>query len=325
MAQSYGLTEENKGKVDSALDFPRLKLEKKGEKARLAIFGITTADDGKRGLAVPQPEGGYYFDLRIPGADREYVGSFECLADEAMKAEGGFDPDVCPHCAAVLSGKISEDVMRERKRKFVLPVIRYKTKANSSELITPYSVEAIAWRFTDRYFNVLIDEHNKWSDSGGLLGHDVTLTLEVKQYQTFTISMEPNAAYKEDPELGKLVLETFISQTSALSNGLGRVLGNRLNAVDLEKKIADTVESAAQLGTGVAPTAIVPTIDQGTIENIAADLLGGVSEVPAAVVSEPVSEGVQEVSATPAVAAVEVVAAAPAASTEVDFDEFFSK
>lgn len=318
MSQRYGFSQENKGRVDSALDFPRLKLEKKGEKARLAIFGIKTGDDGKRKLVLPEPEGGYYFDLRIPGAEREYVGSFECLASEAAKVEDEYEPDVCPHCAAAMGGQISEEVMRRRSRKMVMPVIRYKTKTGSSELIQPYSVEALAWRFTDRYFNVLVDEHEKWASSGGLLGHDLTLTCEVVQYQNFTISVEPTAAYAEDRDLGKLVIETYLNQTGTLVDGLSRQLGQTLNAVDLERKIAETVQSAAQLGIGAPPTDVVPTVDPDTIESLATDLLGSNGQ-----------KKTQETEETPKAEAVPVPDTGSdsdddSGAESVDFDEFFS-
>ncbi len=309
MSDTYAFNKDNKGKVDTALDFPRLKLEKKGEKARLAIFGISTDSDGKRALVLPEPEGGFYFDLRVPGHEREYVGSFECLAPEAMKIDGEFDADSCPHCVAVLAGNISEEVMGPRKRKFVMPVIRYKTQGGSSDLVVPHSVEALGWKFTDRYFNVLVDEDEKWEASGGLLKHDVTLTCEVVQWQNFTVSIEPAAAYAEDRDLGKLVIETYLSQTAGLPEGLGRVLGNKLNIVDLDKKIKDTVEAAAQLGVGAPSAPSVPTVDPATIESLATDLLG-TSDAE----TSP-EESVEVTQETPVPATVE--------AGEVDFDDFF--
>ena len=311
MSERYDLSKENKGKVDTALDFPRLKLEKKGEKARVAIFGIET-EAGQRSLTLPRFEGGHFFDLRIPGHEREFAGSYECLAPEAIKIEGGFDSDACAHCAVVLAGNVSEEVMRKRVRRMIIPVVRYKTQAGSSELVLPYSVEVLAWKITDRYFNVLVDENEKWASSKGLLGHDITLTCEIPQYQTFTVSVEPEAAYTQNRELGQLVLETFVNQLSQLPDGLGRVLGTRLANVDLEKKIQDTIEAAAQLGVGGPTASAVPAVDPATIEHLATDLLGGGDS---AVAVETPAESVEVVAATP------VPAAADAGP--VDFDAFF--
>lgn len=315
MAQSYAFSKENKGAVDQALDFPRLKLDKKGEKARLAIFGIAE-EGGKRKLVLPAPEGGYFFDLRIPGAEREFVGSFECLASDEAKVAGEFEPEACPHCKVAVEGNVSEEVMRKRLRRMVLPVVRYKTAQGSSQLVTPPSVEVLAWRFTDRYFNVLVDEHEKWEASGGLLGHDITLTCEAVNYQNFVISVEPEAAYAKDKELGKLVLESYINQTAPLANGLIRQLGTSLNAVDLERKIQETIQGAAQMGYGdVAPAGSIPSVDQETIASMAADLLGGNSAAAEDVLVETPAEPEAEA---------ETVTVAAAGSGEVDFDEFFS-
>lgn len=310
MSHKYDLSKENKGVVDTALDFPRLKLEKKGEKARLAIFGIET-EDGQRKLALPRFEGGYFFDLRIPGHERDYVGSFECLAPEATKIEGNYDADGCPHCAVVLQGNVSEEVMGKRKRRMIIPVVRYKTQPGSSELVVPYSVEVLGWKLTDRYFNVLVDENEKWATTKGLLGHDITLTCEVVQYQNFTVSVEPSAAYAENRDLGQLVLETFINQTSSLPEGLSRVLGSKLAPVDLEKKISDTIEAAAQLGIGAPAQAAIPTVDPATIAGLAEDLLGQ-PEVPAAETETPASD-----------VSVVVAEPVPVDAGPVDFDAFF--
>lgn len=310
MSQTYEMTKDNKGKVDAALDFPRLTL-KKGEVARLAIFGIKTID-GKPGLAVSVPEGGYYFGLRVPGADKEFVGSFECLASEEMKAADEYDADACAHCAAVLAGQVSEEVLQKRLRRFIMPVIRYKTQTTSSDLVVPNSVEAIAWKFTDRYFNALVDEHEKWAETQGLLGHDITLTCEAEKFQNFRVSVEPGAAYQQDKELGRLVIETFMSQTAMLENGLIRVLGSKLNNVDLDKKISETVQAAAQLGVGGPTATAIPSVDPETVSDLAADLMGATS-TPAEE-SEATDDGSSEaVSVTPPVTSGE----------SVDFDDFF--
>ncbi len=316
MSETYAMTKDNKGKVDLALDFPRLRLEKKGERARLAIFGI--AEDK---LVTAVPVGGYYFDLRVPGAEREYVGSYECLAPEETKAAGEFDADACPHCEVALKGETSEEVMRPRARKFVMPVVRYATQPGTSELVTPYSVEVKAWRFGDRYFNVLVDENLKWESTKGLLGHDLTLTCEVVNYQNFTISVEPNAAYAEEKDtLGKLVIGTFIAQTAPLTEGLGRQLGRTMNKVDLHTRIEETLAQAAQLGIG-APVE-VQTVDPATIDGLAASLLGeGAAEAAEEALADVVSTTSVDVTAEPEVP---VPTAEGSDDEEANFDDFFS-
>jgi len=311
LSKTYAFSSENKGAVDTALDFPRLKL-KKGEVARIAIFGITTDADGKRTLGVPEPEGGYFFDLNNPMIEKSYVGSFECLASEEVKRADELDPEACPHCRVASEGNISEEVMGKRKRKSVLPVVRYKTKSRSSALVEPYSVEVIAWRIRLGYFNQLVDENERWADpdgaANGLLKHDLTLTCDVEQWQNYIIAVMPEAAYSEDKELQKLVLETYIGQTADLTNGLGRQLGQTLNSADLERRIRETIDSATLTGGDFsAPSAV----QSETVAALAEDLLG---------TSDDESEG--EAGGTP-----ETMASVPAGEDEsepIDFDEFFN-
>ena len=315
MSKQYTLTSENKGAVDTALEFPRMKL-KKGEVARLAIFGIGTGADGKKGLIVPAPEGGYYFDLNNPMIEKSYIGSFECLAPEEVKAEDELDPEACPHCEVAAKGDISEEVMGVRRRKAVLPVIRYKTKARSTELIVPHSVEAIAWKIRMGYFNQLVDENERWGDpagsDNGLLKHDLSLTCEAEPYQNYNIAVLPDAAYTTDKDLGRLVVETFIAQTAELSNGLIRVLGQALNRPDLERRIKETID-AATLAPGAGLPA-GPAVDPATVAALAEDLLGN-DDAGEPGVSDAVPEPVEE--------AEPVAVPAGDSDTPIDFDSFF--
>ncbi len=312
MSKTYGFTSDNKGAVDTALDFPRLKL-KKGEVARLSIFGIATGDDGKRSLEVPAPEGGFYFDLNNPMIEKDYVGSFECLASEAHKIEDELDPEACPHCRIAAAGNVSEEIMGKRKRKSILPVVRYKTKARSTELVEPYSVEVIAWRIRLSYFNQLVDENERWADpdgaNNGLLKHDLGITCEVEAWQNYIIAVLPDAAYAADKDLQRLVLETYLSQTADLKNGLIRQLGQSLNAPDLERKIKETVDAATL--TGGDFTAPSP-VDQETVATLAEDLLGTSDE-----------ESEDEAGSTPEPVPVASVPTGEE-SEPIDFDDFFN-
>ncbi len=321
MSKQYAFSSENKGAVDTALEFPRMKL-KKGEVARIAIFGIDTDDAGKRSLVVPSPEGGYFFDLNNPGAEKSYIGSFECLASEEVKAEDELDTEACPHCEVAARANVSEDIMGKRKRKSVLPVIRYKTKPRSAELVVPHSVEAIAWKIRMGYFNQLVDENERWADPdgslNGLLKHDLSLTCEVEAWQNYNIAVMPDAAYLADKALQRLVLETYISQTADLKNGLIRQLGQSLNHPDLEKKIRETIDAATLTGGDFqAPAA--GTVDDETVRALAADLLGsddGEAEEEEGVETESVP--------VPVVEAADIVPSEGGDDTEpIDFDSFF--
>jgi len=289
----YGLNAQNKGVVDNALDFPRLKL-KKGEVARIAVVAFPKGEDGKIRPAVPDVDGGYYFGLEgidAASGERKFYGSFECLAPEDVKMAGGLDADACPHCRLV--PKIPDTIMRERKRRHVVPVIRYKTKPKTSTLQEPLSVEVLAWSFTDRYFNVLVDENEKWAEGGvpGLLAHDISLVCEVENFQTFKMSVEPTAAWRASAEASKLVVATFLSSLESVPDGLGRILGTRLEAASLEAKIMSAYNDTAQAG-GLSTAEDVPSVDPATIASLADDLLKDIEiGVPAAAAApEPTAE-----------------------------------
>lgn len=312
MGKEYGLTPENKGAVDAAIDFPRLSL-KKDEIARLAIFDIKEGEGGKKGLAMPAPEGMYTFSLRT--AEDRYLGDYECLADEETKAEDGFDPDVCPHCEAVLAG-VSEDLVGKRRRRFVMPVFRYHTKtAKKADVSEPVGGQVIAWRFTDRYFNQLVDEHMRWQDSGGLLNHDLTLLCEVEGYQTFKISVEPDAVWRKSQDITKQVVAALLEAKKELPQGLAAQLGRKVGKDDMVKKIA---EATGSVGADVPD---LSSEDQAEISDLASDLFGNGG-------SSAEEAGIETAAPEAAEATDEGTEAAAPASTEetveeMDFDAFF--
>jgi hypothetical protein len=105
-----------------------------------------------------------------------------------------------------------------------------------------------------------------------------------------------------------------------LTSGLGRILGSRIPNVDLEKKIQDTITSAAQFGYGGPTATAVASVDPATIENLAADLLGtsGNGATEADVSAILTADESDEAGATA------VTEESTEAAAEVDFDEFFS-
>lgn len=239
MRRHYTFSKQNKGRTETALDFPRFALEKKGEKARIALFSVED-EGGKKSMVEPRPEGGYFFDLLNPmKEDNPYVGSFECLASEEAKELDQSDPDECPHCEFVVQGvgAGSEPIFRRRRRKFVMPILVYRTNL-SGDLMEPFSVDIKAWKFTDRYFNIITDEHEKWD----LLKHDLTLTCQIPMYQTYTISIEPDCAYRADKERFARAIKTYASAVQMVPNGLIRQQGITLPAPDLRRRIQGVVD-----------------------------------------------------------------------------------
>ena len=241
--RTYSFVQGNKGRAggSAALEFPRLALEKKGETARIALFSVGEKD-GKPTVVEPQPEGGYFFDLFNPlNEGNPYAGSFECLASEEAKEQNLFPADECPHCEFVSKGigGGSDPVIGRRRRKFVLPVLVYRTNF-SGALLDPFNVEVKAWKFTDRYFNIITDEHEKWN----ILKHDLTLTCQVPQFHTYAISVEPGSAWQADSERTAQTLRTYVAAMEQVPGGFIRLQGLHLEADQLRSRIERVLDEA---------------------------------------------------------------------------------
>lgn len=265
----YDLEPENKGVVDAALDFPRLKLEKKGEKARIALFSLTEKD-GKIGLAPPKIAGGYFFDLQNPLSDQPYQGSYECLAPEDVKIAGEYAPDECPHCEFVsegigVGGKVP--IIRKRKRRMVVPVVKYRTNLQG-QIMEPYSVDVVAWKFTDRYFNALVDEHKRWAETDGLLGHDLTLTCDVPKFHTYSISAEPNCAYRASKDRMRMTVQVYRSMMDLVPQGLLRICGASLDKHELRRRIQNVLDEVSGARDTVGGTGSAIASGGATLEEV---------------------------------------------------------
>lgn len=220
-----GFTTENKGKVVD-FNFPKLKL-KNGEKARIIV-----------GLEDPVME--YVHTLRKPtivdGApvikpvtnektgvvtqeyQKDFVGNPICLGDEAIIADKGLDPAHCPACALA---KEHPDMAEPPKRRFAMHVVRYRTKANSFNVQTPFSVELLVWSFTDMVFNKIVDAKEEWGD---IRKHDFLLgPCTNETFQKFDINVGAEATWLTNDEWRTIVAQTFKeNQIPDLTVAVGR-------------------------------------------------------------------------------------------------------
>lgn len=218
---------ENKGKVVN-FDFPKLKL-KAGEKARIIV-----------GLESPVME--YVHTLRKPViADgqavteqvrndrtgvttteykKDFVGNPICLGDAGIIAEKGLDPAHCPACKLA---KEHPDYTDAPKRRFAMHVVRYRTKAGTHNVATPFSTELLVWAFTDMVFNKITDAKEEWGD---IREHDFLLGPCTNEgFQKFDINVGSEAAWKKNAEWKKNVIETFReNQIPDLTIACGRVV-----------------------------------------------------------------------------------------------------
>ena len=239
----YALTKENKGATDAVLDFPVFKPQRKGERARIALFSPKIEGGRVTGIQTVAPDGGYFFELRNPKVDRRqadaFKGRYECLAPEADKMADRRNADECPHCLYVLEGR-GRGIFGDLRRRFVVPIVRYQTDTRGA-VITPFSVEVLLWSFTDSVFNILVDEDRKWRESGGLLGHDLMLTCEIKEFHRWAISVEPDAAYRADKDRFRHTLRTYVALTNPIRGRLLRRAGLTLSADSLRERLDDVI------------------------------------------------------------------------------------
>lgn len=206
-------TNENK-KSTTNYDYPKLKLAQ-GEKARLVV-----------GLEAPVME--YVHTLRKPtlmngvpqmetlkrkngdeyqAHKKDFIGTPICLGDEAVLEEKASDPKNCPVCKLAAE---SSDYTDAPKRRYAMHVMRYRTKGNTADIQTPFSVELLVWSFTQTVFNKLTDIRND-IDSGDLRKHDLILgPCTNVGFQQFDITPSlKKAEWMADKERGALFLETW--------------------------------------------------------------------------------------------------------------------
>ncbi|WNN95049.1 single-stranded DNA binding protein [Microbacterium phage Magritte] len=206
-------TSENK-KSTNNFDFPKLKLTQ-GEKARIVV-----------GLEDPVVE--YVHTLRKPqivngtpqmetlkrrdgseyqGYKKDFVGTPLCEGREEVLDDKGLDKDQCPMCALAAENSDYTDAPR---RRYAMHVMRYRTKGNTDQVATPFSVELVVWSFTDKIFAKLVDIRND-IEGGDLRKHDIVLgPCTNPTFQQFDITPSlKKAEWMADKERGKIFAETW--------------------------------------------------------------------------------------------------------------------
>jgi len=204
-------SEENKVQKTN-YNFPRLKLDK-SEKARIAIIedpvveyrhsldSPTVSNGNVDTKEVEARNGSTYTDYK-----REFISSLLCTGDAEVLEVGGVDPEGCKMCAYALE---NPDHIKPPQRRYAMHVIKYKTKAGSTTVATPFSVELVVWAFPDRTFNKIIELNQDWAEQGGLKAHDVFLDCTNGSFQNYDFSVAPDAAWSKNDDTKSLVKETF--------------------------------------------------------------------------------------------------------------------
>ncbi len=185
-------------------DYPKFKLEKKGEIARVAVLEAPVAEF-VHNLRKPKLNGGVaekemktgrrgdYEDYKY-----EFVARPICLGDYGVLESDGSDPERCPICAeATRSDRFSAP-----QRRFALHLVRYETKPNSTEIKEPFSARTEVYSFTDKVFGELFGFKQQGFD---LRKHDLIFKAENPAYAGYNLSPMMEAAWLSNDETKKYV------------------------------------------------------------------------------------------------------------------------
>jgi hypothetical protein len=176
-------------------DYPKFKLEKKGETARVAILEAPVAEfvhnlrKPKLVGGLPQKEtktrknGEQYQDYVY-----EFVSRPICLGDYGVLSEDGSDPDHCPICAEAKRS----DRFYAPQRRFALHVVKYDTKPNSTEVKEPFGASTLVYSFTDKVFSKLFEFKQQGYD---LRKHDLIFKAENPAFAGYDIMPSMDAAW----------------------------------------------------------------------------------------------------------------------------------
>ena len=202
--------EENRVAVTN-YDYPKLKL-KNGERARILVGLENPVMEFVHTLRKPQIINGV---PQMETKERKDKSTYEdyktdfitkaiCLGDAEILKTVGADPKNCPMCKLA---KDFPDYAQEPQRRYAMHVIRYRTKAGTTTLQTPYSVEVLVWGFADKVFNKLIDAKKEWTD---LRKHDLLLgPCSSENFQQFDIAVAANAEWLGDKERQTMTALSF--------------------------------------------------------------------------------------------------------------------
>jgi hypothetical protein len=300
-------------KATTNYDYPKLKL-KNGERARILLLEAPVveyvhtlrAPQLINGLAVMETkkrrDDSEYQDHKMDFLSRPI-----CLGDEGILDDKGSDAKNCPMCALA---KENSDMSQAPQRRFAMHVIRYKTKPNGFEPITPFSVELLVWSFTDKVFNKIVDFKNEFGD---LRKHDLTLGPCTNEgFQQYDISISAKGAWLEDDARKSLTAETFKNnqipdlsiacgakkELKWIEEDLSKIRTNWGIATGLGSAPLDETSSVGSLSDGLGdlmntktttdePWVATPYEETAKTAGDLDDLLGGVAAVKAAPEAAP--------------------------------------
>jgi hypothetical protein len=230
---------ENKAGGSRVTDFPKLKLDKVGDRGRIVCVEQPVREFVHR-LVMPKLVDGKAIMITKTRMDKteyqtfdtDFVGNQICHGEKEPLLERGSDPTNCILCAAA----VEDTDIPAPKRRYAMHVIRYATtKPSSTDISLPFQVSCVVWSFTDMVFNRLADIKKEW---GPLPNYDLVLgPLESPEgMQKFVISPGAKAEWLADDQRKNHTMETFKNnQAPDLSAFCGRRSDVKWVQEDLDK------------------------------------------------------------------------------------------
>jgi hypothetical protein len=252
MAPRIEFKEENVKKND--YDYPKFKLDKKGELARVAVLEAPVAEfvhnirKPKLVGGVPQKEtksrrdGSQYEDYVY-----EFVSRPICLGDYGILSQDGSDPEHCPICAEAKKS----DRFYAPQRRFALHLVKYETKANSTEVKEPFSASTQIYSFTDKVFSKLYEFKQQGFD---LRKHDLIFKAENPAFHGYDISVTMDAAWLKGKERQDYIKALMAPDN--LAPDLSIFCGSKKSEKSIEYDIR-AVNEAWDVATGVTSVSAV--------------------------------------------------------------------
>lgn len=284
------MTFSSDNKVNQREDFPRLKLEQTGEKARIwcpeaplaeYVHNLRMpkidANTGKQAYRTEKDKDGN--DKQIPEWD--FVSRPLCLGQASILEENGLDPKHCPACRAAQK---TADMVDAPVRRFAMHVVRYSTKTDGTPT-KPLQASVNVYSFTDFMFNKLVDIAQEFP--GGLSAIDLVLTLKTAKFQQYDIMGSPNSL-RNDPKVAALLDEVYKeNQAKDLAAFCGMSKKKEFVEADILKI---TTRWDMILGRGGAAT----TTEAENLSEGLEDLLGSSDSTPAAAPAPAVKQADNE-------------------------------
>ncbi len=264
-------TEENIKK--NAFDYPKLKMDKKGEVARIVLLEDPVMEY-VHNIQKPKLNGGQAvmeIKSRKDGTQYEdnkyeFVSRPICLGDYATLEAQGSDPERCPICReATRSDKFKGPV-----RRFALHVVKYETQPGKNVVKEPFQATTVIWSFTDRVFEQLFALKQEWGD---LRSHDLTLTCTNPAFQNYDIAVAKDAEWLKGEDRKALV--KGLMQPENLAEDLAVFCGSKKAEANIAYDIKAVNEAWAVInGTNASPNdAALAGVGSGSLTAGLDDLL----------------------------------------------------